>query len=315
MVRLVFGTGRRGGDRCQRQSRAGGRLGVATGAGAAHLAGGGRTLVDHRGVGVVPRAFDAPAAWSASVVRVEFEAVFHSARVWVNGTFAGEHLRKGYTAFTLDITALVRWGAANTIVVRVDNRFDDRMLPRGRSSDWAHDGGIYRPVQLLVTPTSYVERLDITAVPDLAAGSARVEVSALVHNRGSEARQRHGHADDRGRIHRPRGGVAAARGDACRCLPVSPGALPIVATIPNGPAVALRSPAPLPGARVASTRRTSHEVGIHVRRPLVRDPGRRASTSTANACGSWASSGWPAATPSSAWPNRPRGSITTTRTC
>ena len=35
--------------------------------------------------------------------------------------------------------------------------------PRGRSSDWAHDGGIYRPVHLLVTPASYVERLDITA--------------------------------------------------------------------------------------------------------------------------------------------------------
>ena len=28
-------------------------------------------------------------------------AVFHSARVWINGKLAGEHLRKGYTAFTL----------------------------------------------------------------------------------------------------------------------------------------------------------------------------------------------------------------------
>lgn len=142
-------------------------------------------LVDHRGVGWYRRVFDVPVEWSASVVRVEFEAVFHSGRVWVNGRFAGEHLRKGYTAFTLDITSAIRWGAANTIVVRVDNRFDDRMLPRGRSSDWAHDGGIYRPARLLVTPASYVERLEITAVPDLAAGTARVDVSALVHNRGT----------------------------------------------------------------------------------------------------------------------------------
>ncbi len=142
-------------------------------------------LVDHRGVAWYRRLLDVPAEWSGSVVRVEFEAVFHSARVWVNGTFAGEHLRKGYTAFTLDITSLVKWGGANAVVVRVDNRFDDRMLPRGRSSDWAHDGGIYRPVQLLVTPSAYVERLELTAVPDLAAGSARVEVSAIVHNRGT----------------------------------------------------------------------------------------------------------------------------------
>jgi beta-glucuronidase len=144
-----------------------------------------QVLVDHRGVGWYRRQFDVPADWGASVVRVEFEAVFHSARVWVNGRLAGEHLRKGYTAFTLDVTSMIRWGAANTIVVRVDNRFEDRMLPRSRSSDWAHDGGIYRPVQVLVTPTSYVERVDVTAVPDLSAGSARVEVAALVRNQGT----------------------------------------------------------------------------------------------------------------------------------
>jgi beta-glucuronidase len=141
-------------------------------------------LVDHRGVGWYRREFDAPARWSACTLRLEFEAVFHSARVWVNGEFAGEHLRRGYTAFTIDATRLVRWGSANTVAVWVDNRFEDRMLPRGRSSDWAHDGGIYRPVSLLVTPRVFGERLDIQAVPDLGARSARVEVTTHLRNGG-----------------------------------------------------------------------------------------------------------------------------------
>ncbi|MGZ7046361.1 MAG: sugar-binding domain-containing protein [Candidatus Aminicenantales bacterium] len=44
------------------------------------------------------REFDVPASWHGLVARLEFEAVFHTARVWVNGRPAGEHFEKGYTA-------------------------------------------------------------------------------------------------------------------------------------------------------------------------------------------------------------------------
>jgi beta-glucuronidase len=128
------------------------------------------------------RSFDVPESWRNSAVRVEFEAVFHSARVWVNGKPSGEHLRKGYTAFTIDAAPHLEWGKPNTITVRVDGSFDEHMLPRGRSSDWAHDGGIYRPVQLLVTPKVYIERLAIAAQPDAASGSAKVEIDVIAHN-------------------------------------------------------------------------------------------------------------------------------------
>jgi beta-glucuronidase len=115
-------------------------------------------------------------------VRVEFEAAFHTATVWVNGQLAGEHARKGYTAFTLDITSLVQFGQLNTIAVRVDSAFNENMVPRGRSSDWANDGGIFRPVQLLITPKTFVERVDVVAVPDLAAGDGKLTVTAYVRN-------------------------------------------------------------------------------------------------------------------------------------
>ncbi len=140
---------------------------------------------DYYGVAWYEREFEAPAAWASSSVRVEFEAVFHSATVWVNGKQAGEHLRRGYTAFTVEVTPLLRFDQPNTIRVRVDNGFNEHMLPRGRSSDWAHDGGIYRPVQLVVTPKVYVERLEIDAEPDLATNRASITVRAIVQNSGA----------------------------------------------------------------------------------------------------------------------------------
>ncbi len=142
--------------------------------------------VEYRGVAWYRRTFEAPSEWQDSAVRIEFEAVFHTATIWVNGELAGEHARKGYTAFVLDITHLLRWGNSNTINVRVDSAFNGNMLPRGRSSDWAHDGGIYRPVQLLITAKTFVERVDLEAVPDLASGDGMLTITAYLRNTGSK---------------------------------------------------------------------------------------------------------------------------------
>jgi len=142
---------------------------------------------DYFGTAWYHRAFKVPREWKDRNLRVEFEAVYHSATVWVNGQEAGQHLRKGYTAFTLDITPYVEFGASNSIVVRVDNSFDQAMLPRGRSFDWAPDGGIYRPVSLSVSPKVFLERVDVDAVPDIPAGTALVSISVFLQNSGSRA--------------------------------------------------------------------------------------------------------------------------------
>ena len=143
---------------------------------------------EYRGLAWYRRTLEALKEWESSTVRIEFEAVFHSATVWVNGQLAGRHLRKGYTSFILDMTSLLHFGAANVIAVQVDSSFDGSMLPRGRSSDWAHDGGIYRPVRLLITSPVFIERLAVDATPHLTPGAAdtsenaSIEVAATVHN-------------------------------------------------------------------------------------------------------------------------------------
>ncbi|MDQ2776457.1 MAG: beta galactosidase jelly roll domain-containing protein, partial [Acidobacteriota bacterium] len=144
-------------------------------------------LTEYRGVAWYRRTFDVSDSWRGKAVRVEFEAVFHSARIWVNGALAGEHIGKPYTTFELDITKLLRFEGQNTIAVRVDNSFNEHMLPRGRSSDWAHDGGIYRPVRLLISPEVFIERVDVEAVPGDATGEARLHISAFLSNTGTQS--------------------------------------------------------------------------------------------------------------------------------
>ncbi len=144
------------------------------------------SLAGHLGKAWYRRRFDVPAEWKGGVVRIEFESVFHTARVKVNDRRAGEHIGKGYTAFTLDITGLLEYGRENTLLVEVDNAFNDAMLPRNNSYDWTSDGGIYRPAWLHATPAVYIERIEVDAVPDLPSGRAEVDARVIVCNRGSK---------------------------------------------------------------------------------------------------------------------------------
>ena len=142
----------------------------------------GQESAEYFGTAWYRRLVEVPRDWRDQTVRIEFEGVFHSATAWLNGSEVGKHLRKGYTAFEFDITHLLHLGAANLLAVMVNSDFDSRMLPRGHSSDWTHDGGIYRPVTLLITPRVYIERVDVDAVPDLANGFANVDMSVVIRN-------------------------------------------------------------------------------------------------------------------------------------
>jgi Glycosyl hydrolases family 2, TIM barrel domain/Glycosyl hydrolases family 2, sugar binding domain/Glycosyl hydrolases family 2 len=145
--------------------------------------------VDYLGPAWYRREFTAAEAWRGRVVRIEFEAVYHTATVFINGKRAGEHVGQGYTAFALDITDLVEFGSINTIAVRADNSFTPAMLPRKKSYDWTPDGGITRPVRLLVTGPVYIENLWVDAVPDLAAGRTSLTVTAVVRNATTRAQR------------------------------------------------------------------------------------------------------------------------------
>ena len=143
--------------------------------------------IEYQGVAWYRRTFETSVRWAEKVVRLEFEAVYHSATVWLNDQLVGKHLRSGYTAFAFDVSSALRPGSVNTLVVKVDNSFDDHLLPRGKSFDWTVDGGITRPVSLLISPPTFIERVKVDVDPDLEAKQARLAVQVLLRNATGDA--------------------------------------------------------------------------------------------------------------------------------
>ena len=126
-----------------------------------------------------------PADWASKRLFLRFGGVQTVADVFVNGHHVGEH-RGGFTAFTLEITDRVKFGAENHLLVVVSNTFQNDVLPT--STEQNVYGGVYRDVDLILTdkvavsPTVwgtdglFVEQVSVDA--DAVEGRAAVYVSA-----------------------------------------------------------------------------------------------------------------------------------------
>lgn len=94
---------------------------------------------------------------------VNFGAVNHRARVYLNGEFLAAH-QGGFTPFTVEVTNSLKSGR-NSLVVRADNRHDSRSLPAERF-DWWNYGGITREVHLVETPGNFIRNFRIQLDPN-----------------------------------------------------------------------------------------------------------------------------------------------------
>ena len=101
---------------------------------------------------------------------LHFGAVDQRAWVYVNGLLAGTHTG-GYTAFTLDITKLLREGE-NTLTVAV--RDDTDTVPLARGKQKTKRGGIWQTVWAELVPERYIGSLLFT--PELPEGRIRWQV-------------------------------------------------------------------------------------------------------------------------------------------
>ncbi len=102
------------------------------------------------------RALFIDRTWQGKTLILHFEAVAHSAYVYVNGVQAAEH-HCGYTAFEADITDLVRYGEENDLRVLCDSRESQDIPPFGFVVDYMTYGGIYRDVWLEVKNPVYLK--------------------------------------------------------------------------------------------------------------------------------------------------------------
>lgn len=131
------------------------------------------------GIGWYRRQLTLTPAEASRIVRLNFEAVYMDADIWVNGAHLARH-RYGYTAFSVDLTGKVRAGG-NIVAVRV-NHVDP-------SSRWYAGSGLIRPVALELLHPVHVEPESVfIATPVASEDRGVVSVRAAIANRSGEPR-------------------------------------------------------------------------------------------------------------------------------
>jgi hypothetical protein len=130
------------------------------------------------------RTVQLPAAREVALLRIH-KAQFGTA-AWVNGKPVGEHAGC-FTAGTFNITAAVRWSAANEIVVRVgaDPLSIPSSVPAGTDFEklkWTP--GIYDDAELILADNPVIDWVQVA--PDLS--KSRVTVQTQLRNYGSSSR-------------------------------------------------------------------------------------------------------------------------------
>ena len=93
------------------------------------------------------RKIEAPLEWKDKCVLLTLDGAAHECEVFLNEEKIGEH-HSGYTAFTMDISKVLRYGEENILTVKVDSRESLNIPPFGYVVDYMTYGGIYRDVYL-----------------------------------------------------------------------------------------------------------------------------------------------------------------------
>ncbi|MFF5992256.1 glycoside hydrolase family 2 protein [Prauserella flavalba] len=112
------------------------------------------------------RTFEVPDGWRGGRVLLHFGAVDQVATVWVNHQLVTRH-EGGYTAFSADVTDVLRPEGEQEIVVRADDHGNSGTFPVGKQANqpggilYTGASGIWQTVWLEAVPRVYVERLDI----------------------------------------------------------------------------------------------------------------------------------------------------------
>lgn len=132
------------------------------------------------------RTIDIPAEWEGKKrIFIRFEAASSVAKTYINKTLLGEH-RGAFTAFCYELTDYLKYGSKNELRLEVDNTRREDVPPQ--FGDFNLDGGIYRPVQLIVTDDVCVSPLDYASsgiyltTKSLEDAKAVVEVRSIISN-------------------------------------------------------------------------------------------------------------------------------------
>ncbi|MGY6649722.1 glycoside hydrolase family 2 protein [Wenyingzhuangia sp. IMCC45574] len=124
--------------------------------------------------GIYKYQFTVSKDWKQREVKIVFEGVMTDAEVKINGKLAGEIHQGAFYEFKYNISKLLKYGAENTIEVKVHKRSSNESINAAeRKADFWIFGGIYRPVYLEALPKENINRVAVDAQVD---GSIKANV-------------------------------------------------------------------------------------------------------------------------------------------
>ncbi len=124
-------------------------------------------------VGWYRHHFNVPQSDLGRRIRVEFDGIQRSSRVFINGFLVGEEIY-GNLGQSYDISAYLNYGGDNVISVRADVYTE---------AGWYYEGaGIYRHAYLVKTSPVHVEHDGTAVVTDVAGDQATINVSTEIIN-------------------------------------------------------------------------------------------------------------------------------------
>ncbi|WP_164122169.1 MULTISPECIES: glycoside hydrolase family 2 protein [Sphingobacterium] len=130
------------------------------------------------------KSFSVPASWKGKRVFVKFEGVNTNTEVYLNTKapvtkqekgsvnyteqtltnsyqFVGRH-QGGYSAFVFELTEMISYGQENELLVKVNNEATPQVIPVNHTL-FPMYGGIYRPVELIVTDAVSIATSDFAS--------------------------------------------------------------------------------------------------------------------------------------------------------
>lgn len=125
------------------------------------------------------REFILPEQFVDQQILLKIGAADYYTQIWVNGVYIGEHTG-GYTPMEFEITNTLH--ARNTVVIRVEDRADQRSQPRGKQS-WMPTNfgcwytgftGIWQSVWLEAVAAIRIKQIRFT--PDVDHGKVKIDV-------------------------------------------------------------------------------------------------------------------------------------------
>lgn len=122
---------------------------------------------------------------------LHFEGAGQKTQVYVGMQKAGEHVG-GYDEWTVDITDFVSTALKDPVIqkiysghvplsIRCDNSRDLEMIPSSLS-DFTVYGGLYRNLNLVYVPETYLSQVHIQAIPDEKLVNGRMTFSGVLQN-------------------------------------------------------------------------------------------------------------------------------------